>query len=114
MAERRIVRRKSTPKVENDEQASHDDLQQDIELTWLRARYAFHTFAYRDPRAAYSSAPALPVVSPTTVVLGIASTLFSLGMASEAKAFLEVAHRCQVMVDAPDGVVFFRAFHKVR
>jgi hypothetical protein len=49
------------------------------ELTWLRAAYAFHTFTYRDPRSPQSSAPGLPLVSPTAVLLGIASTLFNLG-----------------------------------
>jgi len=83
-------------------------------LRWLRAGYVFHTFTYRDPRAPYSSAPALPVVSPTTVLLGIASTLFSLGLARDALDFLEAAHLCKVLVDPPVGIVFFRAFHQAR
>jgi hypothetical protein len=83
-------------------------------LTWLRATYAFHTFAYRDPRAAFSTAIGLPVVSPTTVLLGIVSTLFSLGDATAAHQVLGVVHQCRVVIDPPDGVVFFRAFHQLR
>jgi len=83
-------------------------------LVWLKAGYHFHSFAYRDPRSAFSSATGLPVISPTTVLLGIASTLFSLGRDSEAKAFIGETHRCKVAVDAPDGVIFFRAFHQLR
>src|SRR2546421_11651923 len=82
-------------------------------LVWTRARYRFHTFAYRDPRAAFSSAFGLPVVSPTAVVLGIASTLFSLGEAEMARSFLAEAHRCKVAVDRPEGAIFFRAFHQL-
>lgn len=83
-------------------------------LVWLKAAYRFHTYAYRDPRSAFASAMGSPVVSPTTILLGIASTLFSLGKEPEAKAFLDVAHNCSVIVDAPDGVIFFRAFHQLR
>lgn len=85
-----------------------------IKLIWLKAAYKFHTYAYRDPRSAFASAMGSPVVSPTTVLLGIASTLFSLGKEPEAKAFLGTAHNCKVVVDAPDGVIFFRAFHQLR
>src|SRR3989337_1747946 len=74
-------------------------------LVWLKAAYKFHTYAYRDPRSAFASAMGSPVVSPTTVLLGIASTLFSLGTESEAKNFLGVAHNCRVVVDAPDGII---------
>lgn len=84
------------------------------ELTWLRVAYEFHTFTYRDPRTPQSSAPGLPVVSPTAVLLGIASTLFNLGLAAEARAFLGQAHLCRVVIDPPIGAVFFRAFHQLR
>ncbi|MCL4477645.1 MAG: hypothetical protein M1381_00885 [Deltaproteobacteria bacterium] len=83
-------------------------------LIWIKAAYKFHTYAYRDPRSAFASAMGSPVVSPTTVLLGIASTLFSIGKACEAKAFLDIAQHCKVVVDAPDGVIFFRAFHQLR
>ena len=85
-----------------------------IQLIWLKSAYKFHTYAYRDPRSAFASAMGSPVVSPTTVLLGIASTLFSLGKEPEAKTFLGIAHNCRVVVDAPDGVIFFRAFHQLR
>src|SRR3990167_2656586 len=85
-----------------------------IQLIWLKSAYKFNTYAYRDPRSAFASAMGSPVVSPTTVLLGIASTLFSLGKETEAKAFLGVAHNCRVVVDAPDGIIFFRAFHQLR
>jgi hypothetical protein len=84
------------------------------QLAWVRADYAFHTFCYRDPRTPQSSAPGLPLVSPTAVLLGIASTLFNLGRAEEARAFLNEAHLCQVVIDPPLGAVFFRAFHQLR
>lgn len=84
------------------------------ELVWLKATYHLHTFAYRDPRSSFASGSALPVVSPTTVLLGVASTLFSIGRDESALACLSVAHECQVMIDSPDGVVFFRAFHQLR
>jgi hypothetical protein len=83
-------------------------------LAWIKAEYAFHTFAYRDPRTPQSSAPALPVVSPTAILLGIASTLFNLGLAHEARAFLDQAHVCQVLIVPPLGAIFFRAFHQLR
>ncbi len=83
-------------------------------LRWLRARYHFHTFCYRDPRSAFSSALGIPVVSPTAVLLGIASTLFNIGKANEALAFIRVAHQCRVAVDPPNGAVFFRTFHQLR
>ena len=83
-------------------------------LSWIEARYQFHTFAYRDPRSAFSSGVGLPVVSPTTVLLGVASTLFSLGEAEMARDFLTKAHLCQVVVDPPEQVIFFRAFHQLR
>jgi hypothetical protein len=84
------------------------------ELVWLRAAYAFHTYAYRDPSAVFAFAAGIPVVSPSTVLLGIASCLFSLGLAPEAQAFLQIVHQCKVAVDAPDGAIFFRAFHQIR
>lgn len=85
-----------------------------FQLIWLKTAYKFHTYAYRDPRSAFASAMGSPVVSPTTVLLGIASTLFSLGKEPEAKNFLGVAHNCRVVIDAPDGIIFFRAFHQLR
>lgn len=85
-----------------------------ISLKWLKAAYDFHTFAYRDPRSAFSSATGSPVASPTTVLLGIVSTLFSLGKREEAQNLMAKAHQCKVLIDAPDGVVFFRAFHQLR
>jgi hypothetical protein len=83
-------------------------------LSWVKAAYHLHTFAYRDPRSAFSSATGLPVISPTAVLLGLASTLFNLGKSDEARAFLTVIHSCRVAVDPPDGVIFFRAFHQLR
>ncbi len=87
---------------------------QAIPLVWLRARYRFHSFSYRDPRGAFSAAVALPVVSPTTVLLGICSTLYEFGRDLEAEEFLRTIHLCRVKVDPPDGIVFFRAFHQLR
>ena len=84
------------------------------ELKWLKAPYRFHTYSYRDPRSAFATAVGSPVVSPTTVLLGVASTLFRVGLADEARSFLQVAHKCKVVVDPPDGVIFFRAFHQLR
>lgn len=84
------------------------------QLTWHRASYHFHTFAYRDPRSAFASGTGLPVISPTTVLLGITSTLFSIGKSEEAKQFMTVIHQCEVLVDAPNAIVFFRAFHQLR
>lgn len=81
---------------------------------WLKAKYSFHTFSYRDPRSAFSSAPGLPVVSPTAVLLGVASTLFNLGKSAEALKFLASVHLCKVIIDLPTGVIFFRAFHQLR
>jgi hypothetical protein len=85
-----------------------------VPLTWVKAAYHVHTFAYRDPRSAFSSATGLPVVSPTAVLLGIASTLFNLGRADEAQTFLGIIHACQVAIDPPEGAIFFRAFHQLR
>ncbi len=85
-----------------------------VSLFWLKAAYRFHTYAYRDPRSAFSSATGVPVVSPSTVLLGIVSTLFSLGKKEAAQDFITIAHQCKVLIDAPDGVVFFRAFHQLR
>lgn len=84
------------------------------ELAWIKAVYSFHSYAYRDPHSVFASGVGLPVVSPTTVLLGVASTLFRLGLADEAQSFLQVAHQCKVIVDPPDGAIFFRAFHQVR
>jgi hypothetical protein len=86
----------------------------DEPMVWLRARYEFHNFSYRDPRAAFSAAVALPVISPTAVLLGICSTLYESGRQQEAEAFLRTIDRCAVKVDPPDGAVFFRAFHQLR
>jgi hypothetical protein len=83
-------------------------------LLWLRAQYEFHNFSYRDPRSAFSAAVALPIISPTAVLLGICSTLYESGQQPEAEAFLRTIHRCAVKVDPPDGVIFFRAFHQLR
>jgi len=83
-------------------------------LSWIKAAYHVHTFAYRDPRSAFSSATGLPVLSPTAVLLGIASTLFNLGRADDAQSFLGQAYFCRVAIDPPDGVIFFRAFHQLR
>jgi CRISPR-associated Cas5-like protein len=89
-------------------------LDSSIEIEWQKAEYKFHTFSYRDPRAAFASAPGLPVVSPTAVLFGIASTLFKIGKSDEARSFLRVAHLCRVVVDPPKGAIFFRAFHQLR
>ena len=83
-------------------------------LAWQKAAFHLHSFAYRDPRSAFASGIGLPVVSPTTVLLGVASSLFSVGEADAARAFLAIAHHCEVLIDAPDGVIFFRAFHQLR
>src|ERR1700757_584851 len=85
-----------------------------VKLIWLKARYHFHTFAYRDPRSAFSSALGLPVASPTAVLLGIASTLFSLGKADEATIILNNIHHFRVVIESPNGMIFFRAFHQIR
>ncbi len=84
------------------------------EITWQKAAFHLHSFAYRDPRSAFASGVGLPVVSPTTVLLGVVSSLFSIGDADGARSFLAVAHHCEVLVDAPNGVIFFRAFHQLR
>lgn len=83
-------------------------------LIWLRAQYELHNFSYRDPRSAFSAAVALPVISPTAVLLGICSTLYESGRQLEAEEFLCTIHECAVKVDPPDGVIFFRAFHQLR
>lgn len=83
-------------------------------LTWLRACYEFHSFSYRDPRAPFSVAIALPVISPTAALLGIVSTLFELGRETDAERFLRTIHLCRVKVDPPEGAIFFRAFHQLR
>jgi hypothetical protein len=85
-----------------------------VRLVWLRARYRFHSFSYRDPRGAFSAAAGLPVVSPTAVLLGICSTLYEFGRQLEAEEFLRTIHLCRVKVDPPDGAIFFRAFHQLR
>jgi hypothetical protein len=56
----------------------------------------------------------IPVVSPTAVLLGIASTLFNIGDADNARAFISQVHLCRVAVDPPSGAIFFRAFHQLR
>jgi len=85
-----------------------------VEMAWLKGTYHFHTYAYRDPRSAFASGIGLPVVSPTTVLLGMVSSLFSTGDSGGAQRLLDRAHECEVLVDAPDGVIFFRAFHQLR
>jgi hypothetical protein len=102
-----MARKKSKAKVETTQDALPD-------LVWLRASYHFHTYAYRDPRSAFASGTAVPVVSPTTVLLGIVSTLFFIGEAEKANEFLSIANQCEVLVDAPNGIIFFRAFHQLR
>jgi len=94
--------------------STSEDAEDQPELVWQRAAYHLHTFAYRDPRSAFASGSALPVVSPTTVILGIVSTLFCLGDDGHAKQFLALAHQCEVVIDGPDGIIFFRAFHQLR
>lgn len=96
------------------QQSPGQDIDYIKSLCWVKATYNLHTFAYRDPRSAFSSAPGLPVVSPTAVLLGIVSTLFNLGRAEDALAFLKVMHTCKVVVEPPEGVIFFRAFHQLR
>lgn len=83
-------------------------------MIWLKASYNFHTYCYRDPRSVYSTGVGIPVVSPTTVYLGILSTLFRLGRENEAHDFISNIDRFTVIVDAPDAIIFFRAFHQVR
>jgi len=95
-------------------QATGDVRSEPAKLSWLRAAFHFHTFAYRDPRSAFASGIGLPVVSPTTVILGLVSSLFSIGDSEGAKSLLGSAHHSQVLIDAPSGVVFFRAFHQLR
>lgn len=110
MAERKRRKREVTAQQPADVQTSTPA----VLLAWVKAPYHLHTLAYRDPRSAFSSATGLPVVSPTAVLLGIASTLFSFGRADEAQAFLKIIHTCRVAVDPPDGAIFFRAFHQLR
>lgn len=83
-------------------------------LAWQKASYAFHSYAYRDPRTVFAAGSGSPVVSPTTVLLGIVATLFAFGRTEDAKALLPVIHQCEVLVDAPEGIIFFRAFHQLR
>lgn len=83
-------------------------------LAWQKASYAFHSYAYRDPRTVFSAGSGSPVVSPTTVLLGIVATLFAFGRTEDAKALLPIIHQCEVMVDTPEGIIFFRAFHQLR
>lgn len=83
-------------------------------MIWLKASYHFHTYCYRDPRSVYASGVGVPVVSPTTIFLGIASTLFRFGKSEEAQVFLSNIESFQLAVDSPDGIIFFRAFHQVR
>jgi hypothetical protein len=96
------------------EKAKPQDANSVGRLIWLKATYSFHSYAYREPRSVFASAVALPVVSPTTVLLGIASTLFRLGCPDEVRSFLKVVHQCKVRIDPPISAVFFRAFHQVR
>jgi len=83
-------------------------------MSWLKASYHFHSYCYRDPRSVYSSGVGVPVVSPTTVYLGIASSLYRLGKNEEAEGFLKSLTEIEILIDAPDAVIFFRAFHQVR
>jgi hypothetical protein len=100
--------------IDNRMAAAERQIEAPPKLLWLKAKYHFHTFAYRDPRSAFSSAIALPVVSPTTALLGIASTLFGLGRANEAVAVLDNIRNFQIAIDPPNGMIFFRAFHQIR
>lgn len=109
-----ISRKQAKAKEENLGASGTQPIASSPKLAWMKATYSFHTFAYRDPRSAFSSAVGLPLVSPTAVLLGIASTLFYLGRSEEAVTFLEDIHSCQVVVDPPDGAIFFRAFHQLR
>ena len=110
-----MIRRTQSPKVTaHDPSGRSEGSIVTVPLGWLQARYHFHTFSYRDPRSAFSSALGIPVVSPTAALLGIASTLFNFGKADEARAFIRVAHHCRVIIDPPNGAVFFRAFHQLR
>lgn len=106
-----MARRKSKPTNRNPAETT---VESSPILVWLKAVYHFHTFAYRDPRSAFSSGVGLPVVSPTTILLGIASTLFSLGEGDRAGAFLQDAHYAKVIIDPPESMIFFRAFHQLR
>lgn len=83
-------------------------------LAWQKASYSFHSYAYRDPRTVFAAGSGSPVVSPTTVLLGLVATLFAFGRTEDAKALLPILHQCEVLVDAPDGIIFFRAFHQLR
>ena len=85
-----------------------------VNLVWLKASYSFHTYAYRDPRSVFASAVGCPVVSPTTVLLGVVSTLFRLGRDGDAKQFLAQTDRLSVRIESPKGIIFFRAFHQLR
>jgi len=53
-------------------------------------------------------------VSPTTVLLGIVSTLFEIGEAQGAQQFLNDMQIARVAIDPPRGAAFFRAFHQLR
>ncbi len=108
----RITRKKGGPTARQTDR--EQTVSPVIPLTWVKAAYHLHTFAYRDPRSSFSSASGLPVVSPTAVLLGIASALFSIGRADEAQSFLGIIHSCRVAVDPPNGAIFFRAFHQLR
>ena len=81
---------------------------------WLKASYHFHTYCYRDPRSAFASGVGIPVVSPTTVFLGLVSTLFRSGRNEEAYNFIKRLESFQLLIDAPDSIIFFRAFHQIR
>lgn len=85
-----------------------------VPLVWSKAAYDLHTFSYRDPRSAYSSAVGLPVLSPSAVLLGVVSTLFNLGYDSEARQLLQEIDTFRAIVDPPDSAIFFRAFHQIR
>ena len=109
-----MAKRHSRQAATDDRSGSARDNDAPVALVWMRAAYRLHTFVYRDPRSSSSAAMGLPVVSPTAVLLGIPSTLFNLGMADEAREFLDRIHRCAAVVDPPEGAVFFRAFHQLR
>jgi len=86
----------------------------DVNLVWLKASYHFHTYAYRDPRSVFASAVGIPVVSPTTIKLGVISSLFRLGLKEGAENFAKELKNIKVIIDSPNGIIFFKAFHQLR
>lgn len=76
---------------------------------WLGARYQAFYYHYREPGSAASRSVGSIAPSPTTVTLGISSTLFALGLAHEGREMARRAHECEVLIDTPESAVFFRA-----